>query len=47
MSSTSNPYRLNRDVVPTAYRIFLNPDLDAATFAGRVEIDVNVNKPVS
>ncbi|MBW4029581.1 MAG: M1 family metallopeptidase [Acidobacteria bacterium] len=42
MSLTTNPYRLARTVVPSAYRIFLTPDLDAATFAGRVEIDVRV-----
>ena len=42
MSQTSNPYRLARGVVPSNYRIFITPDLDAATFAGRVEIDVQV-----
>jgi len=42
MTHTPNPYRLSRQVVPRAYRIFLTPDLDAATFAGRVEIDVDV-----
>ena len=47
MSSPANPYRLARTVVPRAYRIFLNPDLEAATFAGRVEIDVDVDEPVS
>jgi puromycin-sensitive aminopeptidase len=47
MSSTPNPYRLNRNVVPGAYRIFLTPDLDAATFAGRVEIDVEVESRAS
>jgi hypothetical protein len=36
MSPTFNPYRLARTVVPSAYRIFLTPDLDRATFAGRV-----------
>ncbi len=47
MSSTSNPYRLARAVVPSAYRIFLTPDLDAATFAGRVEIDLDVVESTS
>ena len=47
MTSTANPYRLARTVVPHAYRIFLTPDLDAATFAGRVEVDVNVAEPTS
>jgi puromycin-sensitive aminopeptidase len=42
MVSSPNPYRLSRAVVPSAYRIFLTPDLDDATFAGRVEIDVEV-----
>ncbi len=42
MTSPANPYRLARDVVPHAYRIFLTPDLDTATFAGRVEVDVTV-----
>ena len=44
---THNPYRLSRDVLPRAYRIFLTPDLEAATFSGRVEIDVEVVEPVS
>ena len=42
MTLSSNPYRLARNVVPSAYRIFLTPDLDAATFAGRVEVDITV-----
>ncbi len=48
MTSTSpNPYRLGRAVVPSAYRLFLTPDIDQATFAGRVEIDVAINEPIS
>jgi puromycin-sensitive aminopeptidase len=47
MTTTSNPYRLARTVVPSAYRIFLTPDLEAFTFAGRVEIDVDINEPIS
>jgi aminopeptidase N len=47
MTLSHNPYRLARTVVPSAYRIFLTPDLDAATFAGRVEIDVNIASPSS
>jgi puromycin-sensitive aminopeptidase len=47
MSSNSNPYRLNRNVLPSAYRIFLTPDLEAATFAGRVEIDVTIVESAS
>ena len=44
MSTTKNPYRLDRSVVPSAYRLFLTPDLDSATFTGRVEIDVDVHE---
>ncbi len=47
MTTPKNPYRLARSVLPSAYRIFLTPDLDAATFAGRVEIDVDVDEPVN
>jgi puromycin-sensitive aminopeptidase len=47
MSSSSNPYRIARTVVPSAYRIFLTPDLEAFTFAGRVEIDVDITEAVS
>jgi puromycin-sensitive aminopeptidase len=46
MTTKLNPYRLARTVVPSAYRIFITPDLDAATFAGRVEIDVDINESV-
>ena len=47
MSTTPNPYRLERHVVPSAYRIFLTPDLNAFTFAGRVEVDVEIVEPVA
>ncbi len=43
MTSENNPYRLDRTVVPSAYRIFMTPNLESATFAGRVEIDVDIN----
>ena len=46
MTTTLNPYRLARSVLPSAYRIFITPDLVAATFAGRVEIDVDINESV-
>jgi puromycin-sensitive aminopeptidase len=46
MSSSSNPYRLARSIVPSAYRVFLTPDLEAFTFAGRVEIDVDIHESV-
>ena len=44
MTSSANPYRLSRDVVPSTYRIFLTPDIDAASFTGRVVIDVEVTR---
>ena len=40
MTSSPNPYRLARSVVPSAYRLFLTPDIEGGAFAGRVEIDV-------
>ncbi len=46
MSQPTNPYRLARTVLPRAYRIFLTPDIEAASFSGRVEIDVDVLEPV-
>ena len=42
MSPTNNPYRLGRDVVPSAYRLFVIPDFETFTFVGRVEVDVTV-----
>jgi puromycin-sensitive aminopeptidase len=45
MTTENNPYRLGRTVVPSAYRIFITPDLGSASFAGRVEIDVDVTEP--
>ena len=41
-----NPYRLPRTVIPTHYEIRLEPNLDDFTFAGRVDIDVDVPHPV-
>ncbi|MGI9585883.1 MAG: M1 family metallopeptidase, partial [Acidimicrobiia bacterium] len=35
-------YRLPRSVIPSAYRLEIEPDIDAATFSGRVDIDVEV-----
>jgi puromycin-sensitive aminopeptidase len=37
-----NPFRLSDDVLPRAYRLWLEPDLEAAVFAGVVEIDVDI-----
>ena len=47
MTSSPNPYRLARVIVPRAYRLFLTPDLEAATFEGRVEVDIDVNEPTT
>ncbi len=47
MSKETNPYRLPSTIVPSAYRIFLTPDLTGAVFSGRVEIDVDVLETVS
>jgi puromycin-sensitive aminopeptidase len=48
MSPTaSNPYRLPRSVLPSSYRLRLDVDLDAATFVGTVEIDVEIVDSVS
>jgi puromycin-sensitive aminopeptidase len=40
-------YRLPRTVVPHRYRIEMVPDLNAATFSGSVEIDVDVTVPTT
>ena len=42
MTTTPNPYRLPRTVVPSNYRLFMTPNLEAETFKGTVEIDVDV-----
>ncbi|MGH3733827.1 MAG: M1 family metallopeptidase [Acidimicrobiales bacterium] len=47
MTAAKNPYRLDRTVVPSAYRIFLTPDLEKFTFSGRAEIDVDIKESVS
>ena len=40
-------YRLPTTVVPSRYDIRLEPDLDAATFAGHETIAITVTAPVS
>jgi aminopeptidase N len=40
------PGKLTKDVVPSAYRLDLAPDLDKLTVAGREEIDITIAKPV-
>jgi len=47
MTTLSNPYRLDRSVVPSAYRIFLTPDLVTFKFDGHVSIDVTICEPTS
>jgi aminopeptidase N len=47
MTASKNPYRLAQTVVPSAYRIFITPDLEKFTFSGRVEIDVEIKESVS
>jgi hypothetical protein len=43
----TNPYRLSRAVVPSAYRLALEPNLEAATFTGSVDADVDIAEGVS
>lgn len=42
--AASNPHRLPSFVVPSHYRIHLEPDLAEATFSGSVEIEVEVGQ---
>ena len=43
----NDPHRLPGAVIPRRYDLELEPDLDAATFAGRVRIAVEVVEPVT
>jgi puromycin-sensitive aminopeptidase len=47
VSTTENPHRLPRDVVPRRYDLTLEPDLAAATFSGRETIAVEVLESTS
>ncbi len=47
MTTPTSPYRLPRTVLPSRYQIALEPDLDAASFTGTVDIEVEVTEPVS
>ncbi|MPZ53332.1 MAG: hypothetical protein GEU79_11490 [Acidimicrobiia bacterium] len=38
-------YRLPTNVIPSAYRIHLEPNLEAASFTGHVSIDVEADQP--
>ena len=40
-------YRLPRTAEPHRYRLTLSPDLDGATFEGRVEIDLTLHEPTT
>ena len=40
-----NPHRLPRAVIPHRYDLTLAPDLEAATFSGAVDIEVEVVEP--
>ena len=42
--AATSPYRLPRSVAPSTYRLRLTPDLEAATFSGTVEIDLEVHE---
>jgi puromycin-sensitive aminopeptidase len=39
-------YRLPRTAVPRRYDLVLHPDLDAATFAGTVDVQVEIREPL-
>ncbi len=39
-------YRLPRTVVPSRYDLVLEPDLEAATFSGSAEVQVDVHERV-
>ncbi|HET8990198.1 MAG TPA: M1 family metallopeptidase [Acidimicrobiales bacterium] len=47
MTSSTNPYRLGRAVVPSAYRLFITPDFSTFTFTGRVEVEIEVLESTS
>ncbi len=47
MGETEERYRLPRTVVPRRYDLTLEPDLDAGTFDGTVEVALEVHEPVT
>ncbi|HEY3143034.1 MAG TPA: M1 family metallopeptidase [Acidimicrobiales bacterium] len=47
VNQNDNPHRLPRQVVPRRYEVTLEPDLQAASFAGSVEAEVDVIEPTS
>ena len=40
----ANPHRLPRTILPRRYALDLTPDLEAATFEGSVDIDIEVGE---
>jgi puromycin-sensitive aminopeptidase len=44
VADDTNPHRLPRGVLPRRYDLTLTPDLEAATFDGAVDIDVDVHE---
>ncbi len=47
MGESEERYRLPRTVVPSRYDLTLEPDLDAGTFSGTVEVALEVVEPVT
>ncbi|MGH9059363.1 MAG: M1 family metallopeptidase, partial [Acidimicrobiales bacterium] len=45
--SPDTDHRLPRTVSPRHYRLTINPDLDALTFAGHERVEVEVHEPVT
>ena len=46
MSESLDPYRLPRTVLPTRYKLTVEPDLQTARFSGGVNVAVEVVEPV-
>jgi puromycin-sensitive aminopeptidase len=47
LADALDPYRLPRHSIPTRYDLVLEPDLDASTFSGDVDIAVTTTEPVA
>jgi puromycin-sensitive aminopeptidase len=47
MEETEERYRLPRTVVPSRYDLTLEPDLDAGTFVGAIEVALEIVEPVT
>ena len=45
MATPDEPFRLPRTVDPTRYQLTIAPDLEAATFEGRADIELDVREP--